>query len=286
MSRPVTTHRHEGAAAVRTRPVLEISTDAYYWKPMAAYFGALELAAFRAAGVRLAGPVLDLGCGDGLSARMLGDQGSIDGACIGLDRDRRSTRRAARTGAFAALVDADATRLPLRTGSVPSVVCNGVLNAIPELDAALGEIRRVLSPGGRLAACVPTDRFPTDLPIVELLRHFGERASRRHLDEIVRRCGHRHQLPIDEWRARFGRAGLEVVGEWGFLSAHERRVWDLLFVGAWRALGILRLPGLATLRPFWATTERRLLAHSVVETPIPRDDAGYVLLVAIAGGTG
>ena len=53
-------------------------------------------------------------------------------------------------------------------------------------------------------------------------------------------------------------------------------------VGAWRALGVLRLPGLATLRPLWATTERRLLARSVVETPVPRDDAGYVLGVVPA----
>ena len=43
----------------------------------------------------------------------------------------------------------DATALPLEDASVDVVLSNGVLNLIPEKDAALKEIRRVLKPGGR-----------------------------------------------------------------------------------------------------------------------------------------
>lgn len=44
----------------------------------------------------------------------------------------------------------DATRLPYEDASIDGVVLTAVLGEIPDGDAALGEIRRVLKPGGRL----------------------------------------------------------------------------------------------------------------------------------------
>lgn len=44
----------------------------------------------------------------------------------------------------------DATALPYDDGSVDAVVLTAVLGEIPDADAALREIRRVLRPGGRL----------------------------------------------------------------------------------------------------------------------------------------
>ena len=44
----------------------------------------------------------------------------------------------------------DATALPYEDGSVDAVILTAVLGEIPDQDAALGEIARVLRPGGRL----------------------------------------------------------------------------------------------------------------------------------------
>jgi ubiquinone/menaquinone biosynthesis C-methylase UbiE len=44
----------------------------------------------------------------------------------------------------------DATALPYEDGSMDAVVLTAVLGEIPDTGAALGEIRRVLKPGGRL----------------------------------------------------------------------------------------------------------------------------------------
>jgi ubiquinone/menaquinone biosynthesis C-methylase UbiE len=44
----------------------------------------------------------------------------------------------------------DATALPYEDGSMDAVVLTAVLGEIPDRDAALREIRRVLAPGGRL----------------------------------------------------------------------------------------------------------------------------------------
>ena len=40
--------------------------------------------------------------------------------------------------------------MPIVDGSIDVVSSNGVLNLVPEKDLALGEIVRVLKPGGRL----------------------------------------------------------------------------------------------------------------------------------------
>jgi ubiquinone/menaquinone biosynthesis C-methylase UbiE len=45
--------------------------------------------------------------------------------------------------------DGDATCLPVADSSVDVVISNGVLNLVPDKFTAIGEIARVLKPGGR-----------------------------------------------------------------------------------------------------------------------------------------
>jgi ubiquinone/menaquinone biosynthesis C-methylase UbiE len=59
-------------------------------------------------------------------------------------------RRVAGQGADAVVLDSPAEALPLPTGSVDTVVSTMVLCTVPDLDAALDEIVRVLRVGGRL----------------------------------------------------------------------------------------------------------------------------------------
>jgi ubiquinone/menaquinone biosynthesis C-methylase UbiE len=59
-------------------------------------------------------------------------------------------RRVDRDGRAATVLDASAESLPLATGSVDSVVSTLVLCTVPDADAALAEVARVLRPGGRL----------------------------------------------------------------------------------------------------------------------------------------
>jgi ubiquinone/menaquinone biosynthesis C-methylase UbiE len=59
-------------------------------------------------------------------------------------------RRVAREGTDATVVDAGAEALPVATGSIDTVVSTMVLCTVPDLEAALAEVARVLKPGGRL----------------------------------------------------------------------------------------------------------------------------------------
>ena len=67
----------------------------------------------------------------------------------------RPARPAAATRLGAA-VNGDGTRLPFPDDTFDRIICSEVLEHIPDDDAALAELHRVLKPGGMLAATVPT----------------------------------------------------------------------------------------------------------------------------------
>jgi len=63
---------------------------------------------------------------------------------------RRLESRVARREAAARVVRAPAADLPVEDGGVDTVVASLVLCTVPDVPAALAEVRRVLAPGGRL----------------------------------------------------------------------------------------------------------------------------------------
>ena len=98
------------------------------------------------------GRVLEIGVGSGLNLPFFAP--SRVSELIALDPSPELLRMA-RSAAHAAslpvrFVEAGAERIPLEAASVDSVVMTYTLCSIPDSDAALSEIRRVLRPGGRL----------------------------------------------------------------------------------------------------------------------------------------
>jgi SAM-dependent methyltransferase len=99
--------------------------------------------------------VLDLGCGAGtdllVAAQMTGSAGrviGVDMTATMLDRARESAGAMGLDNVelHEALIEA----LPLDDASVDVVISNGVIDLVPDKDAVLDEIDRVLRPGGRL----------------------------------------------------------------------------------------------------------------------------------------
>jgi 2-polyprenyl-6-hydroxyphenyl methylase / 3-demethylubiquinone-9 3-methyltransferase len=97
--------------------------------------------------------VLDAGCGGGLVARTLVEAGAV---VVGVDRSLGSLHVASRAtaarqpGSFHA-VRGQLERLPFADGAFDAVVAADVLEHVPDLPAAAGELARVLAPGGSLA---------------------------------------------------------------------------------------------------------------------------------------
>ena len=99
--------------------------------------------------------VLDLGCGAGTDLLVAAQMAGGSGRAIGVDMtpamlDRARASAAGMGLAHVELHEALIESLPLEAESVDVVVSNGVLDLVPDKDAVLAEIDRVLRPGGRL----------------------------------------------------------------------------------------------------------------------------------------
>ena len=93
--------------------------------------------------------VLDLACGTGdLVVAAMSHTSSV----VGLDLTHRMLQLAARRRAIRSLVTGDMLALPFGDARFDVVTTGYGLRNVPDLRQAIQEIRRVLSPGGRLAS--------------------------------------------------------------------------------------------------------------------------------------
>ncbi len=104
----------------------------------------LPLAAAELAGARR---VLDVGCGDGQVSRLAVKLGAE--LVVGLDPTWNQVRVASERGGGAMFLKAGAAKLPFADASFDAVVACLVFEHIRDVDDAIGEVARVLVPGGR-----------------------------------------------------------------------------------------------------------------------------------------
>jgi arsenite methyltransferase len=107
----------------------------------------------RIATLRLEATVVDIGCGAGMDLLLAAQAVGPTGRAIGVDMTEAMAERA-RAGAHALGLThvevrvGDALNLPIQSGSVDTVMSNGVLNLTPDKRQAYGEVFRVLKTGG------------------------------------------------------------------------------------------------------------------------------------------
>src|SRR4051812_3485313 len=99
--------------------------------------------------------VLDLGCGAGTDLLIAAQMTGSDGRAIGVDMTPGMLERAAGSAREMGLANVELREaliesLPVDDASVDVVISNGVIDLVPDKDAAIDEIDRVLRPGGRL----------------------------------------------------------------------------------------------------------------------------------------
>jgi len=100
------------------------------------------------------GLVLDAGCGTGGTMKELAEAGDI----CGCDCSPHALAFCRRRG-FAHVAAGDVLALPYADNTFRAVVSCDVLEHLPDDQAGLGEMVRVLQPGGVLIATVPAHRF-------------------------------------------------------------------------------------------------------------------------------
>jgi ubiquinone/menaquinone biosynthesis C-methylase UbiE len=169
-------------------------------------------------------PILDVGAGDGHFASLL----FPDGVDVGVDPSAEVLSHAAKWGVYGELRVASAGDLPFPDNSFGSVISNCVLEHIPDLDSALGEIARVLKPGGFFATTVPSPDYESFLLGSTLFRSIGLKPLARLYGRWMTRISyHYHYYAPEEWRKRLARSGLQVM-EWEYyFSPGAHRAFDL-----------------------------------------------------------
>jgi SAM-dependent methyltransferase len=99
-----------------------------------------------------AGRVLDAACGTGRHAAFLSEGGR---EVIGVDANEAMLARARAKLPGLDLRLGELSALPLGDGEVEGAVCALALSHLPEIGPAIGELARVLTPGGRLVVSNP-----------------------------------------------------------------------------------------------------------------------------------
>jgi SAM-dependent methyltransferase len=145
---------------------------------------------------------LDVGCG---SSRIIG---ALPPGSIALDIQARKLRYARRFDR--SLVRASAFALPFASESFPCVVCSQVIEHVPRDSPIIGELCRVLVPGGRLILGTP-DYGGWQWPTIEAV--YARLAPGGYADEHIT---HYTRAELED---RFGRRGYSVVASGYILNA-------------------------------------------------------------------
>lgn len=222
-------------------------------------------------------PVLDVGCGDGHFATVTFPRP----LATGIDPAPSVLHEARERGAYQVLAQALGDALPYADGYFATVISNSVLEHIPDVDAVLAEIARVLQPGGRFIFCVPGDHFTELLLFPQFFRRLRLEelacAYEGYFDRISR---HHHCDGPEIWQDRLTRVRLQSTAAFYYFSARANHALDVgHYLGA-PSLIAKKLFGRWILVPTrWnlALTERWL--RPLYEEPLP-DVGAYLFCVA------
>jgi ubiquinone/menaquinone biosynthesis C-methylase UbiE len=191
--------------------------------------------------------VLDLGCGEGRHVISAYVEENVHSVGVDLSLQDLATTRDKFTD-FAEpdnpqksfhLSSANALALPFTDNTFDKVICSEVLEHIPDYEAALAEIQRVLKPGGLLCASVPR-RWPEKIcwAFSEAyykvpgghLRIFKSKELRNQIETLgfsqyYRHWAHALHVPFWWLKCLFWK---QRDSNWLVAQYHRLLVWDLM----------------------------------------------------------
>jgi SAM-dependent methyltransferase len=173
------------------------------------------------------GPILDVGCGDGLFASIAFEDAEV----WGIDIDADEGRWAAATQAYSQVILGDVTRAKLPDAFFATCVANCSLEHVPRIDRALTNIRSSLKPGGRAYLFVPNRDWAKEMLSYRALAGAGfpglAEFFRSSVDAFFK---HHHLYDAEEWGEIVSAAGMNVVSIDPVLSTGTTVAFELLLL--------------------------------------------------------
>ncbi|GLQ96116.1 class I SAM-dependent methyltransferase [Dyella mobilis] len=168
------------------------------------------------------GSLLDVGCGQGKSLRLLRDAFQPT-RVLGLDADpaslELSAAEAARENIPLEVLAADCASIPLPDGSIDIVFCHQTFHHLVEQERALAEFWRVLKPGGLLL--------------------FAE-STKAYIDTWVIRWFFRHPMDVQKSAEEY----LDMLRKQGFVFGAQNVSFPYLWWSRSKDFGLLERWGL------------------------------------------
>lgn len=264
---------------------LEADDFAAYYAYSPAALALRETVRLRAAReVALQEPILDVGCGDGLFARL-----AYPGKQIwGIDINPTEVRRAQASSSYQTLICGNVCNVHLPEAFFGSAIANCSLEHVPDLDGAFRNIRKSLKDEGTFVLMVPTPDWTEFLAVPELLKKAGFPSLARAYGNALDKVFHHVHLHDDAWWSeRLAAAGFETIECRRIVARPMSWAFDLLLPASTVGWAVKKLTGRwvlsPALRPLTADFARNLIDRVADKVPeLSKDAAGEYLIIARA----
>jgi SAM-dependent methyltransferase len=224
------------------------------------------------------GPVLDVGCGDGFWWTVRKDDRQDRGEVYGIDVSASEIAQA-RERIHAELTDVS-RETPFAPRKFEEIIGNCSLEHVPDIDAALSNLRRAASDRARLLMFVPTPRWAYQGNLQKLLLARAPRVAMALSGALNGFFQHWHLYDAKVWQRLLEQNGWRVEQTLGLGSARSEFLFRLFMPPAFGEFVIKKLTGfypsrLARLLPDAAIAPLARLVRWAVSDPIVAADSPH-----------
>lgn len=153
-------------------------------------------------------PILDIGCGEGLFAKVVFGE-KID---TGIDPNPRELDRARVLEAYEELIECTGDAIGKPDGHYNTIFSNSVLEHIPDVGPVLREAHRLLAHGGKFYVTVPSNRFDEYSVVNQTLCAVGLRGlADKYRSFFNRFWRHYHCYTPEGWSTLAQQTGFTVT---------------------------------------------------------------------------
>jgi SAM-dependent methyltransferase len=184
------------------------------------------------------GPVLDVGCGDGFWWTLRGDAGR---EIYGIDISATEVAQA-KERINAALTDVSRER-PFPGTEFEEIIGNCSLEHVPDIDAALANLRKAAAPNARLIMFVPTPRWAFQGRLQSLLLKRAPRIAMSISGALNGFFQHWHLYDAKVWTRLLAQHGWKVRATYGLGSARSEFLFRLFMPPAFLEFLAKKLTG-------------------------------------------